>query len=91
MAATLRTKLELAERLSPEARKTFFSRCDEIERGFTVACTCNDDPCMEGGCSVEGEDETCLQPLERASGAYHKAIDDAFDEIYADPRNRTRW
>ncbi|HZR23368.1 MAG TPA: hypothetical protein VFA59_07270 [Vicinamibacterales bacterium] len=91
MAATLRTKQELAERLSPEARKAFFSRCDDIEREFTVGCTCNNDPCMEGGCSVEGEDETCLQPIERAGDDYYKAIDAAFETIYADPRNRSRW
>src|SRR5262249_33921960 len=56
-------KLELAELLKPNARKAFLNFCGSIEKRYTEACTAKNDPCLEGGCALEGE--VCLQPLER--------------------------
>ena len=79
-------KLELAELLNPVARKTFLNFCASIERRYTEACTAKNDPCLEGGCALEGE--VCLQPLERAHPEYDRACGQAFVELYLDPLNR---
>jgi hypothetical protein len=79
-------KLELAEFLNPAARTTFLNYCAAIERRYTEACTAKHDPCLEGGCALEGE--ICLQPLERASEEYDRACGNAFVELYLDPLNR---
>ncbi len=79
-------KLELAERLNPVARAVFLGYCASIERRYTEACTAKNDPCLEGGCALEGE--VCLQPLERAGVEYDRACGHAFIELYLDPRNR---
>ncbi len=65
------TKTELAELLAPERRAAYLRRCAVIEKTFTEACTAQDDPCLESGCSLEGE--VCLQPLLNAEPEYLKA------------------
>jgi hypothetical protein len=79
-------KAELADRLNPAARTEFLHACAAIEKRYTEACTATHDPCLESGCSLEGE--ICLQPLERAGDEYTRACEEAFDELYRDPRNR---
>jgi len=79
-------KLELAELLNPNARKTFLNFCTSIEKRYTEACTAKNDPCLESGCALEGE--VCLQPLERAHPEYDRACGNAFVELYLDPKNR---
>jgi hypothetical protein len=81
-------KLELLRFLSPDARKTFLDRCAVIEKDLTNACLRRGDPCLEGGCALEGEDEACLQPVERAGFEYFKACGEAFATLFADPKNR---
>ena len=80
------SKLELAEFLNPNARKTFLNFCASIEKRYTEACTAKHDPCLESGCALEGE--VCLQPLENAGVEYDRACGNAFVELYLDPRNR---
>jgi len=80
------TKVELAALLTPNARKTFLNFCTSIERRYTSACTATKDPCLDGGCALEGE--VCLQPLERAKADYDRACGQAFVELYLDPLNR---
>ena len=74
------TKLELAERLDPDTRKVFLARCAEIEKELTTACGHSGDTCLEGGCSLEGDEDPCLQPVLRAGAEY----DEACERIYAD-------
>jgi hypothetical protein len=80
------SKLELAELLNGNARKTFLNFCAAIEKRYTEACTATHDPCLESGCALEGE--VCLQPLERAGVEYEQACGNAFVELYLDPKNR---
>ena len=79
-------KIELAALLNPNARKTFLNFCTSIERRYTESCTATGDPCLEGGCALEGE--VCLQPLERAHPEYDRACGNAFVELFLDPANR---
>ena len=57
--------------LRAEKRKPFLDACARIEKKYTEECTAKNDPCLESGCSVEGE--ICLQPLLYAGVEYHKA------------------
>lgn len=79
-------KLQLAELLNANARQTFLNVCASIEKRYTEACTARHEPCLEGGCALEGE--VCLQPVERAHPEYERACGDAFVDLYVDPRNR---
>jgi hypothetical protein len=65
------SKAELAGLLALENRQAFLDACAAIEMRFTEECTGKNDPCLESGCSCEGE--VCLQPLQHAESAYHKA------------------
>ena len=80
------SKPDLAELLNPNARKTFLNFCASIEKRYTEACTSKHDPCLEGGCALDGE--VCLQPLENAGVEYDRACGNAFVELYLDPKNR---
>jgi hypothetical protein len=75
------TKQQLAARLSPDVRKVFLARCAEIEKRLTRACGDSHDPCLESGCSLEGEDEACLQPVLRAGAEYDEACERVFAEL----------
>jgi hypothetical protein len=74
------SKAELAVLLAPEERQAFLDACAQIERRFTEECTAKNDPCLESGCSCEGE--VCLQPLQHAEPAYHKACAAAWLPLY---------
>lgn len=63
-AAGRLTKDVLASLLPFEQRSAFLRACAVIEKKYTDACTDAHDPCLESGCSCEGE--ICLQPLLRA-------------------------
>ena len=76
----------LANLLSPEKRSAYDAACAEVERRYTQACTDKDDPCLESGCSLEGE--ACLQPLLEAGIEYHKACAAEWVKTFRDPKNR---
>src|SRR5262245_18638854 len=79
-------KRVLVSLLAFDKRREFLESCALIEKKYTEACTAQNDPCLEGGCALEGE--VCLQPLERAGIDYLKACGDAFALLFADPCNR---
>ena len=81
------SKQELADRLDPAARKIFLARCAVIEKELTNTCGHSGDTCLEGGCSLEGEDEPCLQPVERAGAEYEQACERVFAEIVGQRAN----
>lgn len=80
------TKHALATLLTPRSRDEFLAACEVIEKKYTEECTATGDPCLESGCSLEGE--VCLQPLLRAGTEYHKACGEAWSTFFADPKNR---
>jgi len=79
------TKHVLATTLAMEPRRQFLEACAAIEKKFTDECGAKD-PCLESGCSVEGE--VCLQPLLRAGTEYHKACAAEWAKLFAHPENR---
>ena len=80
------SKPALASLLTPASQQAFFTACAAIEAAYTEACACADDPCLESGCSCEGE--VCLQPLLRAGDEYQRACGAEFAERFASERNR---
>lgn len=82
------TKHALATMLTPESRRRFLDACAAIERQYTEDCTATHDPCLESGCSAEGE--ICLQPLLRAGSEYHKACAAEWAKFFARRENRLR-
>ncbi len=72
--------------LARDKRQPYLDACTTIERRFTAECTAAGDPCLEGGCALEGE--VCLQPLLRSQTEYFKACGDAWATLFVDPRNR---
>jgi len=80
------TKEELTTLLSAGKRHEYLEMCAGIEKRLTEACTATGDPCLEGGCSADGE--VCLQPVLLAGLDYTQACGSAFATLFADPRNR---
>jgi hypothetical protein len=80
------TKHALATMLTPDARRRFLDACAAIERKYTEDCTAAKDPCLESGCSVEGE--ICLQPLLNAGTEYHRACAAEWEKLFARHENR---
>ena len=76
----------LVNLLDAEHRQGYLDACAVIEKKYTEDCTATNDPCLESGCSVEGE--ICLQPLLRAGIDYHRACGAEWIKRFADPRNR---
>ena len=72
--------------LARDKRQPYLDACTTIERRFTAECTAAGDPCLEGGCALEGE--VCLQPLLRAQTEYLKECGHAWVRLFLDPRNR---
>lgn len=84
------SKQALASLLVPESRQRFLAACAEIEKRYTDACASSGDPCLESGCSCEGE--VCLQPLLRAGSDYRIACGAEWVKQFAIDRNRdTAW
>lgn len=80
------TKHALGTMLVPEARQRFLQSCAVLEKKYTDDCAAAKDPCLESGCSAEGE--VCLQPLLRAGTAYHKACAAEWAKLFAAQENR---
>jgi hypothetical protein len=80
------TKHALASLLTLDARRRFLDACGTIEAQYTNDCRALNDPCLESGCSAEGE--RCLQPLLRAGTAYHKACGAEWAKLFAERSNR---
>jgi hypothetical protein len=80
------SKEAMARLLVPGARKSFLELCAAIELRYTEACTASGDPCLESGCSLEGE--RCLEPLRRAGVDYNQACAVPWLALFADPHNR---
>ena len=80
------TKSALASVLKRSPRSAFLSACATIERQYTVECAAANDPCLESGCSAEGE--ICLAPLLRAGAQYQKACGAEWRKLFADAQNR---
>jgi len=81
------SKEVLVRFLAWDKRQEYLKQCAAIEKRFTEACTASGDPCLEGGCAVDGE--VCLEPLMRAGLEYYKACGDAFVTLFGDERNRS--
>lgn len=79
-------KLALASLLEPAARREFLDACATIEKRFTHACATSGDPCLESGCSCDGE--ACLQPLLRAGSEYLSACGAEWVKWFAIEGNR---
>ena len=80
------TKHALATMLTARARRAFLEACGRVESRYTEACRAKGDPCLEAGCSVEGE--RCLQPLIAAGNDYYKACGGEFVRLFVDAGNR---
>ena len=78
----------LVNLLSIEQRQPYLEACAQIERRYTEACIAKNDPCLESGCSVEGEAEICLQPLLNAGVEYHQACAGEWIKRFRVPANR---
>ena len=78
----------LVNLLSFDQRRLYMDGCAQIERRYTEACTAQNDPCLESGCSVEGEDENCLQPLLNAGIEYQRACAAEWLKLFRVPAKR---
>jgi hypothetical protein len=76
----------LVQFLAIDKRPVYLDACGAIEKRYTEECAATGDPCLEGGCAVEGE--ICLQPILRAGLDYLKGCGDEWVKLFADPRNR---
>jgi len=79
-------KQALAGLLALQPRQTFLTACAAIEKSYTNVCSTSGDPCLESGCSCEGE--TCLEPMQRAGAEYHRACGVEFALLFAVEGNR---
>jgi hypothetical protein len=82
------SKHALASLLDAGARPAFLRACASVERRLTDECTSAADPCLESGCSCEGE--VCLQPILRAGSDYVRACGAEWVKFFADAHNRDR-
>ena len=80
------SKQELAGLLPPEKRKAYLDACAALEMRFTQDCTATGDPCLEGGCALEGE--VCLEPLQRAEPEYKRACAEEWLKLFVETRDR---
>jgi hypothetical protein len=80
------SKHALVSLLAPAARPEFLAACAKIELKYTEDCRALNDPCLESGCSMEGD--RCLQPLLRAGTDYDKACGAEWAKLFVDTANR---
>ncbi|MGE5246137.1 MAG: hypothetical protein ACM3SQ_18075 [Betaproteobacteria bacterium] len=78
----------LAGLLNEQARHAFLETCARIERTYTEACPTVNEPCLASGCSLEGTNEICLQPLLAADGDYLRACAAEWIKLFRRPENR---
>ena len=62
------------------------TRCGAIEMQYTEACCEKGEPCLESGCSAEGD--RCLQPILAAGTEYDTACGAVWATLFEDPANR---
>lgn len=89
MACALEGRLSkhaLASLLTLDARNKFYGACGVVERDYTDNCRALNDPCLDSGCSAEGE--RCLQPLLRAGTDYYRSCGAEWVKLFADRGNR---
>ena len=79
-------KQVLVTLLADDKRQAYLEACAAVEKQYTDACAHSGDPCLAGGCAVEGE--ICLQPLLRADIDYFKKCGQEWATLFADPANR---
>jgi len=79
-------KQALASLLALQPRRAFLTACAEIEQAYTKVCGTSGEPCLESGCSCEGE--SCLDPVLRAGAEYHRTCGARFAALFADGGNR---
>jgi hypothetical protein len=82
------SKHALTTLLTPLSRPAFLRACATIELRLTDACGAGGDPCLESGCSCEGE--ICLEPTLRAGTDYLHACAAEWVKFFADAQNRDR-
>jgi hypothetical protein len=82
------SKQVMAQLLMPKIRQPYLAACTRIERAYTAACLASKDPCLAEGCSVEGEDEICLDPILRAGTEYPRACAAEWIKLFRAPANR---
>src|SRR5262245_20187036 len=80
------SKEALVRFLAVDKRREYLAACAAIEKHYTEACTATGDPCLAGGCAVDGE--ICLQPVLSAGIEYARACGEAFIALFADVHNR---
>ena len=80
------TKHALSALLAVQPRHVFLDACAAIEKNYTDDCAAANDPCLESGCSMDGE--VCLEPLLRAGTEYHKACAAEWVKLFANRENR---
>jgi hypothetical protein len=79
-----------ARLLETDDRRSYLDACAIIERQFTDDCAARNDPCLESGCSAQGE--VCLQPLLNAPVEYRKACAVEWIKRFRNPKSRiTAW
>jgi len=78
----------LVNLLSIDQRQPYLEACTQIERRYTEACTAKNDHCLESGCSVESEDEICLQPFLNAGIEYQQACAAGWIKLFRASMNR---
>lgn len=84
------SKLELAKLLNRTVRGFYLNVCAGIEKGITEACTAQNDPCLEGGCALEGQ--ICLNACLTANELYYKQCANVWLELFKNPNNRIgKW
>jgi hypothetical protein len=81
------SKQALASLLTAQARRPFLAACAAIELKYTESCREQNDPCLETGCSMDGE-EQCLEPLLLAGTDYGKACGGEWAKLFIDVANR---
>ena len=81
------SKHTLATFLAIQARQAFLEACAAIEKKYTERCAAANDPCLESGCSMDGE--ACLEPLARSGTEYQKACAAEWVKLFANRENRT--
>lgn len=79
-------KQALAGLLALQPRQAFLTACADIEKAYTKVCSTSGAPCLESGCSCEGE--TCLEPMQRAGAEYYRACGAQFASLFAVGANR---
>jgi hypothetical protein len=82
------SKDAMASLLTPPTRPAFLRACATIERRLTDACGAGSDPCLDSGCSCEGE--ICLEPILRAGTDYFRACGAEWVKFFANAQNRDR-